>query len=447
MKASRYNIFIPQEGCTICYNSFSKSTLALNNRVYASFTTDAPDEFFIKYPTHYNTMVENGFLIPDEIDELNEIRFAHKLAVSDTRHFQLMIHPTLDCNLKCWYCYENHVHGSKMSEETQRRIVKLVENKIKTNAIDSVQLSYFGGEPLMFFNQIAYPLSSAVKEVCQKYGKPFSSFFVTNASLIDDAMVEKLKELNPAFQITLDGHREKHNQVRIGKENSYPTYDRIIHALYAISERISPQGNNKRIITLRINYDNDTLKHIDEILEDIAGLDKEKITIHLERVWQTMGQNDEGQQKLLIDSFRKLIYAGFSVNYGLFNKERMSCQAEKFDYAIINYDGNVYKCNGRNLVEENKDGTLNADGWIEWQPGALANRLGRTTFENPMCLACNMLPACMGPCSQKNMESNWRNLGNFCSKNVLDISLEEYLMLQFEMEFLQQKQRGRFETA
>lgn len=449
MKTSRYNIYIPQDGCTICYNSYTQSILALNNEVFTYFRANTPENFFLKYPTHYNALVKNGFYITNDRDELNEIRYAHKLTVSDTHHFQLMIHPTLNCNLKCWYCYENHVIDSKMDKKTQQSIVKFVEREIMTNAIDTVQLSFFGGEPLMYFDQIALPLSKAVKNICEKYNKSFSTFFITNASLIDDNVIDNLKELNPSFQITLDGNREKHNQVRIGKDNSFLTYDRIMYAVHAIANHIPLSKDKKRIINLRINYDDDTLKYIDEIIGDIKDLNKEKVSIHLERVWQTHGANNTSinQQELLINAFRKLIHAGFYVNYGLFGKKHISCPAEKFNFVIINYDGNVYKCNGRNLTEENKEGTLSTDGLIEWKPGALANRLGKTTFENPMCLACNMLPACMGPCSQKNMESGWRNLGNSCSKNVLDISLEEYLMLQFEMEFLQQKQRGRFETA
>jgi radical SAM protein with 4Fe4S-binding SPASM domain len=109
-------------------------------------------------------------------------------------------------------------------------------------------------------------------------------------------------------------------------------------------------------------------------------------------------------------------------------------------YAIINYDGNVYRCNGRNLTEETAEGILTSEGRIEWKPNVLERRLGKTTFENSMCLSCKMLPVCMGPCSQKCMERNWDDLSPVCSLHALDMTLDEYLYLWTEREFIRRKE-------
>ena len=37
---------------------------------------------------------------------------------------------------------------------------------------------------------------------------------MTNASLIDESMVEKLKDINPLFQITFDGTKKRHDTIR-----------------------------------------------------------------------------------------------------------------------------------------------------------------------------------------------------------------------------------------
>lgn len=80
-------------------------------------------------------------------------------------------------------------------------------------------------------------------------------FFVTNASLIDEEIINKLKYLNPHLQITLDGDKEHHDKVRIWKQGNKPTYDHILWVIHKLAEEI--QGE-KFFITLRINYDNTT---------------------------------------------------------------------------------------------------------------------------------------------------------------------------------------------
>ncbi|WP_356907271.1 SPASM domain-containing protein [Bacteroides acidifaciens] len=95
------------------------------------------------------------------------------------------------------------------------------------------------------------------------------------------------------------------------------------------------------------------------------------------------------------------------------------------------YDGSLYRCNGRTLHPELKEGELSEDGDLIWDEPMQAARLGLATFENPHCLGCKMLPRCMGPCSQKLAEHN-----GFCDKictlKTMDIPLNEYLLMEFE---------------
>lgn len=440
MKKSLYNIFVEQGKVTVCYNSYTDSYLIINTGVYREFITQPLTNFALVHENTYNSLVENGFIIPDERDEIELIRMEHKQAISEERYLQLMVYPTQDCNLKCWYCYENHVTGSRMSQEVQANIIKFVNRQIQTHKLENLNLTFFGGEPLLSFDKIAYPLSCAVKSLCENNGINFTTFFVTNASLINENMIDKFQEINSYFQITLDGCREKHNQVRIGKSRSFLTYDRIIQALDLLSNKLKPTFEEySKVLTLRINYDNDTLRNIESILGDIRSFNKDAIFIHLERVWQTRGQVDEEQIKLLINAVRMFTKEGFKVGLGVFGNKRLACPAERLNYAIINYNGLVYKCNGRNLTEETREGVLNEEGEIEWDRNRIAKRLGKTTFENPMCLNCKMLPRCMGPCSQKNMENNWENLEKVCSLLSIDMSLEQYILLHCETEWMNKK--------
>lgn len=58
-----------------------------------------------------------------------------------------------------------------------------------------------------------------------------------------------------------------------------------------------------------------------------------------------------------------------------------------------------------------------------------------------MCLACKMLPQCMGPCSQKCMERNWTNMESTCSLHAIDMSLEQYILLRCELKWIRKNKK------
>jgi uncharacterized protein len=387
------------------------------------------ETFEKKYPKQYNSFANSGFIIPDTFEELSMIRLKNKEAAFSSREYKLMVFPTQDCNLKCWYCYESHIADSKMSEDVMKRIIKNIEINIIKNTFDSIILSFFGGEPLMDFDKVAYPLCSIIKKMVEDAGKKFTCFFVTNGSLIDSKTIEKFKVIKPKFQITLDGNKDRHNKVRIWKNTNDPTYDTIMKAIHDITSSIE---NEKYFLTLRINYDNQTLKGVQGILDDIMDIDRKKIYIHFERVWQTKNKVDEEQKKLLICALKRFIKAGFVVDQGIFKGKPYACPAETSQFGIINYDGSVHKCNGRTLTKDSEEGRLQENGVIEWNEQKISKRIGLSTFENPKCLRCKMLPMCMGPCSQKLLEHGKIN-DTICSLNAIDISLEEYLSIDFEL--------------
>lgn len=215
MKRSRYNIIIRSEKASLIFNSFTNSYIALSNNVCSDFESLQINEFKNKYKTSYQNLCELGVIIPDNRDELAIIRYKNKLATFGSRELRIVVYPTQDCNLKCWYCYENHIPNTHMNKETASKIINYINKEIEKNSFDSFFITLFGGEPFTDFNSITYPLLSKIKTLIEKAGKYFSCFFVTNASLIDEEIINKLKYLNPHLQITLDGDKEHHDKVRI----------------------------------------------------------------------------------------------------------------------------------------------------------------------------------------------------------------------------------------
>lgn len=433
VKKSGYNIRIPVENIVVYYNSFTDQFLALSRQADALFNdADWEKKFEDVFPSHFSKLKDFGFIIDSNRDELSEIRFQNKQEAFNSREHFMMVYPTQDCNLKCWYCYESHVSDSFMSREIQDRIVRQIEKRVKLNVFDSLKVAFFGGEPMLGFEDIAYPLAKRLKKIVTDAGKSFQTFFVTNATLIGHKEIGMLKELNPYFQITLDGNREKHNVVRIRKNNPKPTYEDILKAIKGIVDEIYHPGNYKQpIVTVRINYDNNTLVHLSELIADLGDIDRSAIMIHLERVWQTKDSVNDEQRAILRETIHTLISQGFYVSHGCFGNKRVSCPAESLNYFIVNYDGSLYRCNGRTLIPELREGVLSEDGDIIWDKTKQSSRLGLATFENPHCLKCKMLPRCMGPCSQKLKEHNGFN-EKICTLATMDIPLNESLLMEFE---------------
>ncbi len=437
MKASNYNILIPQKGFSILYNSFSDRFLGVSNHVASLLKSSDFNNDAIKntYPSVYNKMEELGMFVDDSIDELAQLQDKYFQVKYNNRNLYFMVYPTQDCNLKCWYCYESHKKGTKMSKEVLEAVLRYVDNSIASNSFDTLHLALFGGEPLLNFSNVAYPLVREVKLKCEKAGKVFSSFFVTNASLITENVVDKLSELNPYFQITIDGDEAKHDTVRIWKKDNRGTYRQIINAVKMIASKIqSPQHSDDPLVTLRINFDNSTLHNLDKLLDDLKDVDKNKVRIHFERVWQTRSLVDVDQRKLLLHVLEKFVREGFVISHGVFRKKRIACPSDSKSFFIVNYDGTVHKCNGRTLDEKTQAGILNADGTICWDDSRKEQRMNLKTFDNAACLSCKILPLCMGPCSQKMLDTG-KFTRDICSKHSIDFSIEDYLAFEFEMRY------------
>jgi uncharacterized protein len=71
------------------------------------------------------------------------------------------------------------------------------------------------------------------------------------------------------------------------------------------------------------------------------------------------------------------------------------------------------------------------DGEIQWNIPMLAKRMGCATFENKHCLSCKLVPACLGPCSQKMMEfTKGQDFQPICLKGgikaILDDNIENF---------------------
>jgi len=99
------------------------------------------------------------------------------------KKFHGLVVMTLDCNLACTYCYEGGVKGRHyMSSEPADILINYIERHHLSKGKD-ICLDFYGGEPLLSFEQIK-SISKRLKASAKKKGLKCSFGLVTNGTLL-----------------------------------------------------------------------------------------------------------------------------------------------------------------------------------------------------------------------------------------------------------------------
>lgn len=349
----------------------------------------------------YEFLIEGGFLIGNDFDEYNSLLHRRNNSVFfNNNTFQLTILPTLECNFRCWYCYEKHI-VSKMTSQTYNKILKYIDYIIDHHPIFNFHLDWFGGEPLIYFDEIVKPISIYVRDTCHKHNIFFSNTMTTNGYLISDERVKEINAINlHGFQITLDGYEEMHNKTRYQKrgDDSYSIIITNINKLCQMSDDAT--------VNIRINYTNKNLNNIGLIADDIQDINRNKVYFTFQRVWQTLSvEDDKAVEKQLDDQISYIKSRGINVQ---FNQpvycQGSRCYADAIRQSVISYDGTLFKCTARDFSNSSFSvGFITEDGTPQWNANYYKHYL-KPVFDNDNCRKCLYLPICLGTCSQKFIE-------------------------------------------
>lgn len=341
MKYSIYNSIIKlSDNIVLLYNSFSDNFFLLNKTIEPKLRE--PIEIKKTDLKLYRKLVCKNVYIYDQIDEFSRLKQFAYAKLTDEKNFFLIVNPTMDCNLQCWYCYEKHLK-SCMTKDIYNRVLLLIDRTIKTG-ISSFTLGFFGGEPLLEYQSVVLPLIKYTHDKCFRNKKEFQFTFTTNGTLLNSNIIDELcKWGNPTFQITIDGDENMHNKTRYFK-NGKGTYSIILQNIKSLI------AHNCKT-TLRINYTKETIETIWKALDDFNSLfqiNKELLTINFHRVWQ-----DKDDNAILLSVkhlVNKLVKQGFRVRYNELNEIKNACYADKKNTAVINYNGDIFKCTARDFT-------------------------------------------------------------------------------------------------
>lgn len=422
MKLSKYNNQVQYGEKILLYNAYSDQFILVEpliNDLFSAAKNEGPEALQAIHPSFFTALRNKGFIVDQDINELERVKLKREqVDLEDDTEYKLIINPTMNCNFKCWYCYESHIKDSKMTLETIENLKKHIVHVVDTMPnLKIFHLSWFGGEPFLFYEKIIKPISEFAVKILTEKGIKLSMTYTTNGYLIREKMIPDFHaSMVKNFQITLDGNKEMHDTVRFvnAKKGSYD--DIIANVLLLCRNQLN--------VSLRINYTKSNLTNLADIIEHLGPLEPEfrkHVTITFHKVWQETDKNLGEKVNELNLKFRA---AGFrSIYGGVLNNVKNSCYADRKNQATINYNGDVFKCTARNFSSESKEGNLSNTGAIDWNSKRDA-RLD-VKFKNKPCLECPILPICNGGCSQKALESEGKD---YCVYNF-DTTLKAAVIL------------------
>ncbi|MGP1446350.1 MAG: radical SAM protein [Candidatus Limimorpha sp.] len=444
-KQSIYNIWVEEGDIHILYNSFSDRNIIFRKDEVENikYYLDHTSEFEEVYPDLFRKIERLGFICDSSFDELNALIYHNRKEVFGNKDYRLTINPTLQCNYKCWYCcveeVETKYEPRRMNDATIRKVKKHIQYMLEKERISMLTLDWFGGEPLMYFNEVILPISKYSLKLSTESNVPFTNGITTNAYFIDNKIIEKMVKIKmTSFQIPIDGSETKHNSVKNMEGKGH--YKRIIGNVNSICEKIENAS-----VVLRINYDKNTLRTISDVIDDIRPENRKNIFVDFQRVWQVpLSVDENGNNQILLKAIQNFEDAGFrTLNFLYKRKNNKCCYADSYYHRVINYDGKIFKCTARDYSDELSIGSIGKNGELLLNDNLLSVMFSDIPFRNNKCLNCKMLPICYGPCVQKYYDEQIGKGIFQCRYDYSEVSFQNYIIRKAtnELEILKQQNK------
>lgn len=206
-KPSMYTLVVEEtESSVTLYHTCTKALLRVPQRAYR--TLQKVDTFSDPSSQPYLPSFQRlGFCLPLEIDEAEEFSKRSLRALhEETGELSFTIAPTLACNYRCPYCFEEGVPAQTMTAETVEKLCCFIESTAsRTENCRGIRIKWFGGEPLCAF-PILHKISDRISDYCTRRGLSLQTRIITNGSLLTEEMLDILDQYQlQSIQIAMDG--------------------------------------------------------------------------------------------------------------------------------------------------------------------------------------------------------------------------------------------------
>lgn len=437
---SQYNhLYCSEKYGYLLYNVETNNFAKLSEEFFYLFKKIESGEKSIEQvldKTTTENLIKQKILVYNPHAYLYKRRMKYYFQAFDTSNLGLAVAPTTACNFICPYCYEGDTkEKTYMSEQTEQNLLSFIREHKRTNVLN---LTWYGGEPLMGFNSIQRILEG-IKQI--KHIRLGLHNMPTNGYLLDEE-VSRFFSKNPmnSIQITLDGAKEYHDKMRMLPGNK-PTFDTIIGNIDTFI-KFNPETN----IFIRMNLTKENMHTYGVTNQYLSKYwESKKVTIYPAYVkdlsdgckanCSLVGRNEK------LDFFAELQKEyNLNVTFKPHSQCTGLCGATLINYYVIGPKGEMYKCWNDLGVKERIIGYLDQKEPTNYD--LLSMYLaGPTLMDDPECVDCKILPICTGGClwiRHKNMFEG-KELDYTCCarKGNMDKAIEYYCE-----ELLERKQKA-----
>lgn len=371
-KNSKYNHAIKHNNKFYIYNSVTGSIIELfdtdkcinivKNLKYNHILLKKEDIIKINdiVDEEFCLLEKNGFLLTEDINEDNS--FSKKVdRIKKKKEKKIIFLFTEECNFRCNYCFQEHLN-KKMDKVIINDFIVLIKKIVKEEDVNDVEITYYGGEPLLEQENVLFThvnLNKVLRDKIKSYN------LITNGYLLTETFLTQLYNSTSykvnkkvSIQVTIDGIKSIHDERRKLIDGS-GTYNKII-------DNINIATNYFKIV-IRINVDKLSINYLQDLVEElkIKIQNKNMVTISPDYVYVSTLSNQNYEENVLtedkdvllkMDKFKKeLIKAGFKLSfnnivpaeYGSFplcRPKYVYCSAVSGNQLVFSSEGNIFTC-------------------------------------------------------------------------------------------------------
>jgi uncharacterized protein len=369
-------------------------------------------------------------------------QFATKLHQRNINKMPMyMFMPTYNCNLRCAYCFQDHMRTNSSFHHLLRTAKPEVVDRIfavmpEIEAMHGVigeaprhrSIGFFGGESLLAESR---PIVQYIIEKALSIGTAAFSA-VTNGTELHFYEDMLSPNLISALQITFDGPQAEHDRRRIYPDGS-GSYEKIAQNLSMAL------GKGVKVI-VRLNVDRNNIKDLTSLIDDFeargwlaqsgfsvytAPIRAEnentdaKTTFNSWEMEQTLADLTKANPKLEVvdrpdDAIKYQARRMFGESLSAIPNFRESfCSAHTRMY-IFDAFADIYACWERTGDQKVRIGHVETDGSLQMNATVNALWKGRTVASNPVCRRCRYALHCGGGCAVLALGKTGKFHSNFC---------------------------------
>jgi uncharacterized protein len=414
--------------------------------LYGEWSPEPPVEGVIEPPSSETLRVlrRRGYLTDMTVQQEEGFlkKITQKLHERQSKIPSYIFMPTYDCNLRCAYCFQDHMRTDPKFQHLLRTMSVAVIDRI-FEGITRIEteihgvgpetpirrsIGFFGGEPLLAASRpvIEYIIEKAI-------GLGGASFWaVSNATELDAYEDLLSQERIASIQVTLDGPPAEHDKRRIYPDGS--------GSFAKIARNVTMALDRGIDISVRMNLDRNNVEQLPEVAEAIhahkwdlyPGFSAYAAPIRATRVsigrpttmdsWeldQAIAEMEKQYSLLSIidkpddgikDQTRRIFHDPENVIPSL---NSSFCSAHTGMY-IFDAFGDIYACWERTGDPSIRIGNINEDGSLNLNDATINLWRSRTVASNPVCSKCRYALHCGGGCAVLAQGKTGKLHMNYC---------------------------------